>query len=177
MENRNQIEVGSRDNYQWLVSKHTLGELLECCPEIPIGKYIAVTSLDSGPLQLSDVQKAAGWTSSNGIAYSPRIGSIELLPPHDGYDEWYVFATPTNLGELVPPDRNIFESVIRGGHLHVFVNFGSYAIGGDEDLSNLFWEQIKWIQPESYIADGDRLNFATSRKDLFSTVERAIRKV
>lgn len=170
-----ELYCGSQKGYDWVVSKKTLDDLLRLCPETVIGKYVAVTSLDSGPLQLSDDEKAAGWSVHGGIAYSPKIQSIEMLP-HDQFDEWYVFASPVNIGELVPADNNIFESCVREGRVHVLVNYGGYALHLPKyvDLAQFFWEQIEWIKPESYIADGNWLNFVTSRKDLFATVRQAL---
>ena len=57
-------------------------------------------------------------------------------------------------------------------HATVFVNYGGFALDCVEmnDLASLFWEQLEWIRPESYIADGDFLNFVTSNKALFAIV-------
>jgi hypothetical protein len=64
-----------------------------------LGKYAAVTSFDSGSLDLSDGEKAAGWESRKGIAYSPLIQSVATLPARGGFDEWYVFETPVDLAK------------------------------------------------------------------------------
>jgi hypothetical protein len=81
------------------------------------------------------------------------------------------------VGKLVPADRNIFESVIAMGHVHVFINFGGCQFHQPDhqgDIGELFWQQIGWIKPESYLADGDWLNFVTSRKDLFAAVRQGL---
>jgi len=104
------MNFGSHGDYEWLVTEHTLGDLLRLCPEIVLGKHIAVTSLDSGPLSLSEQEKAAGWESRKGIAYSPKLTGVENLP-HDLFDEWYVFENPKDLGELADPQTNIFERI------------------------------------------------------------------
>ena len=67
------LKKGSTNGYDWLVSTDTLDDVLQLCPEVVLGKYLAVTSFDSGPLLLSEEQKSAGWTSNAGIAYSPEI--------------------------------------------------------------------------------------------------------
>jgi hypothetical protein len=42
------------------------------------------------------------------------------------------------------------------------------------DLVSLFWKQLDWIQPQSYIADGNAfLIFVTLDKDLFIAVRQA----
>jgi hypothetical protein len=47
--------------------------------------------------------------------------------------------------------------------------------GGYKDISNLFWEQITRIHPESYVADNDYLNFVTMNKNLFNSVREAVK--
>jgi hypothetical protein len=66
--------IGSHGPYRWLViQKVDLATLLELCPQSLAGKYVAVTSLDSGPMILTDAEKDLGWHSRNEIAYSPKI--------------------------------------------------------------------------------------------------------
>ena len=61
--------TGSRGPYQWFVTKHDdLPTLIKSCPEALAGKYIAVTSLDSGPKNLTDEEESLGWRSQNDIA-------------------------------------------------------------------------------------------------------------
>ena len=47
------------------------------------------------------------------------------------------------------------------------------------DLVRLFWKQIGWIQPESYIADGAAglLTFVSRDEDIFATVRNALSDV
>jgi hypothetical protein len=44
-----------------------------------------------------------------------------------------------------------------------------------KDLASLFWQQIEWIHPESYIADGNYLHFVSANKTLFATVRDAVK--
>jgi hypothetical protein len=44
-----------------------------------------------------------------------------------------------------------------------------------KDLATLFWQQIEWIRPESYIADGDYLNLVSMNKTLFARVRNAVK--
>ena len=54
--------TGSHGAYQWLTTgQHDLGTLLQLCPQAVSGKYIAVTSFDSGPLHLNDNELSDGW--------------------------------------------------------------------------------------------------------------------
>ena len=139
-----------------------------------VGKYVAVTSLDSGPLFLSDEDKAEGWQSRDEVAYSPRIQSpIQLW--HGGFDEWYVFDSPKSLGKLWR--GNVFEMPPTTEHVATFVNFGDFAPHRAEldGLLGPFWEQLDRFLPESYVADGNAfLTFATRDSQIFDAVRRAM---
>jgi hypothetical protein len=170
------LATGSRGGYDWLTTQHDLETLLKLCPELVLDKYLAVTSIDSGPLTLSDREKDAGWKSRSGIAYSPRIESVEGLP-HDGYDEWYVFNAVIDLGEML--DGDVFEAPLGPGRVAVFVNYYGFRVDDLDPLykhmTDLFWKQLEWIQPESYIADGGTcLTVVSSDKALFATLRRAL---
>jgi hypothetical protein len=43
-----------------------------------------------------------------------------------------------------------------------------------KDLIDLFWNQLDWIQPESYIADNDHLTFVSRDESLFAAVCEAL---
>ena len=165
--------VGSQDTYEWLVTDKNF-ELLQLCPEIVLGKYVAVTSIDSGQLIPTDKEMAAGWQSREKIAYSPKIENAQDLP-HDGWDEWYIFNTPTDLGTSHLAE-NIFEVPQEQGHVSVLVNYG-FALHPperSESLATLFWEQLARICPESYVADNDHLTFVSMNKSLFASVRDAV---
>jgi hypothetical protein len=110
---------------------------------------------------------------SGQTAYSPKIERVESLP-RDGWDEWYIFGSPTDLGTSHLAE-NIFEVPQERGHVSVLVNY-CFALHrpDNEVLATLFWEQIKWIRPESYMADSDYLNFVTTDKTLFARVRDAV---
>jgi hypothetical protein len=40
------LTIGSQGPYHWFVSDER--DLLELCPEIVLGKYVSITSIDSG---------------------------------------------------------------------------------------------------------------------------------
>jgi len=161
------LEVGSQGAYEWLVTDRQF-DLLLICPEVVLGKYIAVTSIDSGPLVPTDEEKSAGWQSRSNIAYSPKIRDIASLPCA-GYDEWYIFDSSVDLGTS-HLGENVFEVPQEQGHLSVFVNYG-FALHPPEraDLARLFWPQMERIRPESYVSDNDFLTFVSANKALFVT--------
>jgi hypothetical protein len=167
------LTVGSRGAYEWLVTDQQF-DLLQICPEVVLGKYVAITSIDSGALVLTDKEKTAGWVSREQIAYSPRVESVESLP-HAGWDERYIFGGPTDLGTS-HLGQNIFLVPQEQGHVSVLVNYGLALNRADTtDLVRMFWEQIERIRPESYLADNDCLNFVSLNKTLFATVHDAVK--
>ena len=170
------IHTGSHGAYQWLVSEHELSDLLALCPEIVLGKHIAVTSCDSGPLVLNAQQLAIGWESRKGIAYSPRVLAVDALP-REQFDEWYVFNDPFDLGALAPQRTNVFEARLSPDEVHPFVNFFAFALQSLEShgLVKLFWEQFDWIRPDTYIADGTCLTVVSADKSHFDPLLHRLR--
>ncbi len=169
------METGSRGGYFWLTSADDdLDYLLTSCPQVVLGRYLAITSFDSGSLVPNEDEVIAGWESRAGIAYGPKIESVEKLP-HDLYDEWYVFKSPRDLGNLF--QGNVFETSMQTGQVAAFVNFDGFSLHSPEmkTLADLFWMQLELIQPESFIADGSHLNFVTCDEQLFATVSAALR--
>jgi hypothetical protein len=169
------LAVGSEGLYEWLVSDQQF-DLLQLCPEVVLGKYVAITSTDSGSLAPTEAETTAGWQSRGKIAYSPQVQSVEEIPAA-GWDEWYIFDKPVDLGTSHLAE-NIFEVPQEQGHLSVLVNYG-FALHPperkDKHLAALFWEQIARIRPESYVADNDYLTFVSGNKLLFAGVLNAVK--
>jgi hypothetical protein len=147
---------------------------LQLCPQIVLGKYVAITSIDSGEFVPTEKEEAAGWQSRGKIAYSPQVQSVQEIPS-DGWDEWYIFDKPVDLG-ISHLAENIFEVPQEQGHVSVLVNY-RFALHPPESekLAYLFWPQIERIRPESYVADNDYLTFVSANKDLFSSVLEAVK--
>src|SRR6478672_10797898 len=100
------LTVGSEGLYEWLVTDQQF-DLLQLCPDIVLGKYVAITSIDSGSLVPTEKEMAAGWQSRGKIAYSPQIQSVAEVPSA-GWDEWYIFDMAVDLGTS-DLGENIFE--------------------------------------------------------------------
>ena len=167
------LTVGSEGLYEWLVSDQQF-DLLQLCPEVVLGKFVAVTSIDSSQFVPTEKETAAGWYSRGGIAYSPQVLSADGIPSA-GWDEWYIFDKPVDLGTSHLAE-NIFEVPQERGHVSVFVNYG-FALHPAEraSLANLFWPQMMRLCPESYVADNDYLTFVSMNKTLFSSVLKAVK--
>lgn len=176
--------VGAHGHYQWLtLVRSDISTLLELCPEVVLNRYLAVTSIDSGTLKLTDQEKSEGWwTAENArvfsgcdpredrgeVAYSPRLASVHGLPneTHEeccaGFDEWYVFDQPAPAVEM-----------------EAFVNWGGYRLYDPvwKWCADRFWEQMGRLAPESYIADGTVFTFVTRNDQLFRKVLAAFSAV
>ena len=176
---------GSHGPYRWFITgQHDLATLLKSCPQSLASKYIAVTSLDSGPMILTEEEKALGWHSRNEIAYSPLVTLSEdgrltgvSVGQCAGYDEWYVFDSPHDLGALC--HGNVFESDLPAGKIWTFVNYDAgFALHNPEmsDITSLFWKQLEWIQPESFIADSAAfLTFVSRNESIFVAACNALK--
>ena len=174
--------MGSRGRYQWFTSsEHYLGDIVRSCPEVLLGRYLAVTSTDSG--EPTWAQKLPGWECTKRVAYSPRLDSTEGIsyqlhgPENAGFDEWYLFEARTELGEVIG-DENPWTEEFRsrpGARIVAFVNHYFSPDLPDDVRSSLFWDQMERILPESYISDGAKcVTFVTGNDDLFQSVCRAL---
>ncbi len=178
------MTTGTHGAYQWLEVDHDLGEFISLCPSAIVGKYLVITAVDSGSFVPSEQDVAGGWTAASGIAYSPRMESTAILPLNcccrecGGYDEWYIFERrPPSLGSVC--HANVFTSEIRSGNVFQFINFMGlrFSDARMNAISDLFWRQIDWIQPESYLADGEGcLLFATRNSQIFGAIREALIK-
>jgi len=169
------MTVGSEGAYEWLATDQQL-DLLQLCPEVVLGKYVAITSIDSSPFIPDADETAAGGQTREDVGYSPIIQSVQELP-RAGWDEWYVFNRPVDLGTSHLRE-NIFEVPRQRGHLGVFVNY-CFALHRPEmrDLIDLFWQQMEWIRPMCYLADNDDLTFVTEDRNLFARVREAVSNI
>jgi hypothetical protein len=163
--------LGKHGSFRWIVAKQHLRDLLALCPDVVIGKYVAITSLDSVPVRLLEEESLAGWTSIHDIAYSPQIARTAILP-YEGYDEWYIFESPKRLGRLADP-REI-PSDASPDLVHCFVNYGGFGphqldLDGNCLLDH-FWWQLEKIEPQTFIADGDCLSIVTSDEVTYEAV-------
>ncbi|MBN1438244.1 MAG: hypothetical protein JW929_02450 [Anaerolineales bacterium] len=150
------IFTGSRGQYRWIVwESRLLSELISTVPHIVRGKYAAVTSFDGGPFVPSGGETERGWSLRAGVAYSPRIARAAELP-RAGFDEWYIFPSPRKIDPL-----------------EVFVNYTGFRLRyyaadvARHGLLERFWEQMEILKPESYLAEGDSLVFATANSALY----------
>ena len=173
-----EFHSGANSDYRWIVTGATLGELLRLVPECILGKYVAITSINCDPPHLTEQEEANGWVSRDGIAYSPKLESTANLR-HDHFDEWYVFREPRDLGCLICSDTNPWVSEFGPRRVHVFVNYSfgfSLHLAEFAAVAELFWEQMNWMQPETYIAHGDQLTVVTRDHNLMGEIVAAFQR-
>lgn len=178
------MTTGTHGGYGWLEVDHDLGEFMSLCPDAIVGKYLAITAVDSGSFAPSERDLAVGWSANSGIAYSPRVESFATLPSDCscreccGYDEWYIFESqPPSLGSVC--HANVFTSEIGHGNVFQFINFIGFRFSDAQmkDIAGLFWRQMDWVRPESYVGEGaDCLLFATRNSQLYDAVRGALTK-
>ena len=186
-EGRN-IHPGQHEQFHWLTvtGDFYLRNLLSACPEIVMGRFVAIAARDSGTLTPEPGFDAkTGWRFDGDIAYSPRVEAPLALPhQHDGlefpgFDEWFIFSDPPpNLGQIF--EGNPFETFRPGpGSVLRFVGMLHFWLDNLDPLFALhfdwFWKQITWINPIAYVSDGaDCLTFVSQDKELFERVRKAI---
>jgi hypothetical protein len=96
-----------------------------------------------------------------------------------GFDEWFIFDEhPAVLGTL--SDANPFTTEIAHGSVFAFINLGGFSLSdpGMRAVADLFWRQVDWIKPHSYLGDGENhLIYATQDEDLFAAVKESLHHV
>jgi hypothetical protein len=163
------IHSGRHDDYFWLASDSPRAHLpvvLASCPELVVGRFVAITSFDSGPLTPSDEERAAGWTFDGRVMYSPRITAATPVP-HEQFDEWLVFDEET---------RELPE-------LEVFINWGGFTLAVEQEqpdhyreLRERLWAQLARVSAESYVGEGDRFLLASSNRAVFECALDAVKR-
>ena len=167
---------GKQGEYYWLELVNLFFvDVLRVCPEFVEGKYLVVTSFDSGPLTLTNEEFKKGWLQHDELAINPSVDSIYDIP-YNEYDEWYVFSKAPRLEEF-----------------KVFVNYSLFSLRDPEyliteapmtrdladrrdqaerikALQELFWLQLELKDAETYFSAGDRFTLATQRQDLYKKV-------
>jgi hypothetical protein len=177
-----EFHQGSRAGYYWLTSREDYsGSILRACPEVFVDRYLVVTCVDGGAVRLSPNQFTAGWEIRRGIGYSPRLACIDDVPHQidgrnaPGYDEFYTFEAPCDLGERSEGNMFLEQFAPAPGRTVVFVQWMSFVLHSPDSavqtLVDLFWPQLLRLEPESYIADGTEcLTFVSRNKELFDLV-------
>lgn len=149
--------TGRKGDYYWIEwyeRSKFLNNLLSEFPKLVLDKYLVNTSFDSGSLSISSEQIEQGWYKKDNLTYSSKIKTIESISGY-GYDEWYVFNAPNTLDNI-----------------EVFINYLGFSLHKSlyEEIQKAFWQQIKHLQPESFLAEGDNLICVIKDENLFNQI-------
>ena len=143
----------------------------------PFSLWTAAVSNHQSKIEPSGGMQVAAWRTAP--AWNRLPVAIELLLPGvSGYDEWYIFQNQAPpLGSVC--HANVFTSEIGPGNVFQFVNFMGWRFSDSQmkAISDLFWLQMDWVKPESYVADGGVcLLFATRNSGLSLAVRDTLNK-
>lgn len=168
----------------WLNSKAPcLADIVELCPQMVIDRFVFITSIDSGLVQLDEDRLKAGWKPmgkrrknfdwshdecENPLALSPRVSNPVILPTGT-YDEWYLFTKEPQIDTVEVFANGNFSPTfgyaeMKENHAHV-------------ELEQHFWNQIAELDPLAYIADNQSFSFVTQDTSLYEQVLLAVQKV
>lgn len=156
------VQNGVESRWGWLNSDAdvSVGDLLRAFPSIVRGRYLAISSWDSGAFRVEEVLRQPGWHAKHEVAYSPLIAHDNDHNVGLPNEEWptfcelYASLEPLDLG--MPPQNEFEQFDPNRGHYIEFVNFLAFDLTErDGYLASLFWKQMDWIQPESYLAESN----------------------
>ena len=154
---------GINDNFYYMQSfdeNDSIYKFYDLFKEHFIGKYVAITAFDSGPLIIANDESEIGWYNVEKVAFSPLIKQ-DTLVPSGGFDEWYIF---NDVSSNFKPTE-------------ILVNFAEIKICNEaltiqqKITYDIFWKEVKRNSPCMYLAEGGTLILATKDKKLFNKVK------
>jgi hypothetical protein len=170
------MSTGKQGEYYWLELPNLFfNDVLRVCPEFVEGKYLVVTSFDSGPLTLTDEEFKRGWLQHDELAINPSVESVYDIP-YNEYDEWFVFSKAPRLEEFkVFVNYYLFslriaEYLITEAPMTWVLEDRTDQAERIKALQELFWLQLELKEAETYFSAGDRFILATRRQDLYKKV-------
>lgn len=156
------VKTGTRGSYTWFQSSsHYLSVLIDRVPDVVVGHYVAISAYEGEPLHLTSDEIKTGWQQHSHVCLSPIIQRPSEIPQNQ-FDEWYTFSSLKIF--------SISES---------FVNYGGFSLAPSNNdnpflpesvryqnakensimnqRQRRFWNQIELCQPETYLAESDKL--------------------
>lgn len=146
-----------------------MDDILRVCHEAAAGKSWAVTAFDQEKFNTVTDDTLQIWQVSGSALLIPPMEDLNQFP-HKIFKEFYTFTGAV-------PHRK-FHTFIR----HDWFTLGPAAanrfqarnVWDSKRMQRLFWQEMESAQPESYIAAGQRLIFATRNPLYFSTLLRGL---
>lgn len=177
------IIQGAHGRYRWIeqITNECLAfGLLQRWPHIVVGRCVAVTMYDCGPIKPHAEDAARGWSGVNGILVIPRVDNPRDIPGSGEGDQVFVFDSP--------PAQSVAGE---------FMNYGDFTLESAEDhlaamdptwdriaqqwmfderltaLQEEFWTIMEQQSARAFIGDGvGRFLFVTDDESTYSEVAR-----
>jgi hypothetical protein len=161
---------GFQGEYGWLESvSHGIDDVLRVCPDATVGKSWAVTAFNQEKLKAVADENLQSWHVSGSALLIPPVEDVKQVP-YDIFHEWYTFPGTV-------PQRK-FHTFIRNDWFTLGPaaanRFQANTVWDFKRMQRLFWQEMETASPESYIASGQRLIFATRNPSYFSVVLRGL---
>ncbi|MFM0080383.1 hypothetical protein [Paraburkholderia sediminicola] len=135
-----------------------MDDLAQRCPQLLIGRYVAIASCDSGPYTPTDDEFAAGWSKIGALAISPKVETVSQLPT-PGFDEWYVYDRKNGLAP----------------HVNFVNRRGFSVLNSADEHTNTFWDQVMRRVPLHVLGAGCPTLFLITRDEaLFRAITAVI---
>jgi hypothetical protein len=149
---------GVHKQYHWVEIDDPVLGFVEEVLSANSGNHLYITAFDSGHISPSEEEAKKGWISQGEVMVSPRLGN-DTEVPYDNFDEWYFFPSLVNF----PENQEVFVNYGRFSLVPVEEQLKSFDPTWEHDsldwlqpLQDQFWEQITRLEPETYVAMGDR---------------------
>ena len=165
---------GEKGNYYWLEfssSEVDLTCFVKNIPHLLIGRYIAIICFDGGIFMPSEEELNRGWYKKEEITYSPIINEKELNGPiYECHDQWCLFENKTefkkmtdfvNYGGFTLRDR---EEELKSIDPTWCIEAKKHNVRCNKDLQDKFWKEVKDINVDSVIINGDSFIFCSKHK-------------
>ena len=161
---------GFNGDYRWLESvSHSMEDVMRVCPDVAIGKSWAVTSFDQEKLRAVAGENLESWQVSGSALLIPPVTDISQVPCQV-FSELFTFAGAV-------PQHN-FQTFIGNDWFTLGPAAANRAqarnIWDFKRMQRLFWQEMEAAAPESYVAAGQRLIFATRNPSYFTVVLRGL---
>lgn len=170
------IKKGTHGAYSWFqLNNDYLSSLIFGVQELVVGKYVAIVAYDGEPYRLRSDEIKAGWQQSNSVALSPVVQRPLELPVNQ-FDEWYIFPRLTpfmikesfiNYGGFSLSDKKIDNPFLSKAYQK---KLNEHSVTGSAKEER-FWKQLELVEPETYIAETDKLIIVTSNQDLVKRLD------
>lgn len=150
------IRCGHHQQFDWLVAPTRPPAIAELVTRCHPSHHLGIACFDSGQIVPTEEERVLGWTVSGKVMISPPlVNGVEI--PYAESDEWYL---------LEQPRVSIAEP-------ELFVTYFGFTVEPVDEinkwrdptwdrqgmewlrpLQDVFWQQIKAVNPVSYLAMG-----------------------